>query len=85
MRVGKEDAERLLLRTDGVSKQEERLMKKWKKKGTEPKVTTLRVYPDTIEQVREFAKSNYQIIPEYVVMDHVLKLGIRTAKSERNK
>ena len=84
MRVGKEDAERLLLRADGVSKQEERLMKKWKKKGTEPKVTTLRVYPDTIELVKEFAKKNYQIIPEYVVMDHVLNLGIKAAKSEKD-
>lgn len=83
MRIGKDDAEKKIANKQGVSKKEKSLMKKWADNKEEAKVTTLRVYPSTMDQVKKLAKEEYQVIPEYVVMDHVLQLGIKAARTKK--
>lgn len=82
MRVGKKDAEVIIEKADDVSAKEKELMQIWKETEEEPKVTTFRMYEETINQVKQYARENFKVIPEYVVMDHIIQEGMQAVQSK---
>lgn len=80
MRVGKKDAEIIIENSEDVSLKERELMQVWKSLTGDPKITTLRVYPETIDEVREYARENFKVVPEYLVMDQIIKKGLTAIK-----
>lgn len=83
MRVGKNDARLLVKKTSGVTNKEKKIMAEWEQNDEVAKVTTHRMFPSTVELVSNFSKENFKVVPEYVVFDKIVKLGIESLEKEK--
>ena len=60
------------------------LLENWEAHEEKAKVTTVRMYPSTLAAIREYKKSKgYEVVPEYVVMDEIIKRGMEVENNEK--
>ena len=83
MGIGKDAAIRRYKNGNEISENERYLLGIWENHKENAKVTTVRMYPETIEALKKVMDdADYKAVPDYVVLDNIIKAGISVVGKE---
>ena len=84
MGIGREAAIRRYKNGNEISENERYLLGLWENQTENAKVTTVRMYPETIEALkRHMNEADYKAVPDYVVLDNIIKMGIQALEKDK--
>jgi hypothetical protein len=83
MGIGRDAAIRRYKNTSEISESERHLLDVWENHKEKARVTTVRMYPETIDALKKLMDdADYKAVPDYVVLDNIIKAGISVVGKE---